>query len=404
MFEIFNSPTPPAKLTEYLHENRSSVFQYRQRAILVKHDGGTWHLVCCVVQVFSHDIGVPVRQASRRYERVILFEVWHDAESCRRFIDDVQSNSLQFDEITIARKSNASWHSELASWNNLYMKEAGLIARTRFGVEQLSLNVGMLVAGKLPFYSSIEDAARDWLPFAEYHGQSDSRNQEVLFLFPEFRAHFADAVWSDGILKIKVEGSYARAGRPLLVKGNYRIRKSIEQFSCEISRGHAVLKATPEARCFDYILTDPEGTIFDFTRAQFDTQPQNIGSSFDLAGDAEYELEDDALTFTGDVPAADRVVQLDHNSRQHQEVLRRLDQLIDKIKAINDYEDAEDKEERLAELSAGKTLLQASRARVHAVWLVLVPALVWLIEKFAGGIVSEIAKATLQLVKGLFGL
>lgn len=78
--------------------------------------------------------------------------------------------------------------------------------------------------------------------------------------------------------------------------------------------------------------------------------------------------------------------------------------LIKQVEAANDYDDREDKEERLAELAAGRRLLEAARVRVHVVWLLLGSAMVWLIDKFAGGFIGEIGKAALEAIRTLVGL
>lgn len=92
------------------------------------------------------------------------------------------------------------------------MKRAGLIVLTRFELGQVNLGAELLVGGRLPFYANVDDAVRDWLPFAKYHGDADMRNQEVLFFLPEFRAYISGTAWSKGALTIEIDGSDARAG------------------------------------------------------------------------------------------------------------------------------------------------------------------------------------------------
>jgi len=105
-----------------------------------------------------------------------------------------------------------------------------------------------------------------------------------------------------------------------------------------------------------------------------------------------------------EVPASDRVVTLDHNSERYQTTLKELDALTREIEVKNDYEDVADKEERIAELSAGRRLLQSTRVRAAAVGAVLGPALMWLAQKFAGNLVGDLANSLWALIRSLIGL
>lgn len=104
------------------------------------------------------------------------------------------------------------------------------------------------------------------------------------------------------------------------------------------------------------------------------------------------------------IPAADREVALDHNSKNYTEATEGLDRLVEALEQTNDYPDAEDKEEKIAELSAGRRLLQAVKVRYVAVAGLLGPPLVWLTEKFAGSFIGQIADTVWQALKALVGL
>src|SRR6185437_9536107 len=104
------------------------------------------------------------------------------------------------------------------------------------------------------------------------------------------------------------------------------------------------------------------------------------------------------------VPASDRIVTLNHNSDAYKETVETLDKLEDAVEQANDYPDAEDKEQRLAELSAGKRLLSSARVRVAAAVAVLSPLLLWLADKFVGSLIGQIAQTAWQALKVLFGL
>lgn len=105
------------------------------------------------------------------------------------------------------------------------------------------------------------------------------------------------------------------------------------------------------------------------------------------------------------VPASDRVVSLNHNAPGYREAVTKLEEIITAVEQANDYpETSEHKEKLIAELSAGRRLLQASTAKVSAVVAVLRPALAWCAEKFASGIVGKSAEVAWNLLKTVLGL
>jgi hypothetical protein len=96
--------------------------------------------------------------------------------------------------------------------------------------------------------------------------------------------------------------------------------------------------------------------------------------------------------FGTDIPASDRVVSLGHNSPEQQEALQRLDELASAVQEANDFPgEPEEKERVVAELSAGRRLLEAARVRVSAVRETLAPTLKWIAEKAGGAMISKLA-------------
>jgi hypothetical protein len=97
------------------------------------------------------------------------------------------------------------------------------------------------------------------------------------------------------------------------------------------------------------------------------------------------------------VPAADRTVTLGHNSPEQKQVLGKIDELVAAIEKANDFPgDSDDKELIVAELSAGRRLLQAANVRVAAVRETLQPALKWILEKAAGAMIGKMAGDLLE--------
>lgn len=104
-----------------------------------------------------------------------------------------------------------------------------------------------------------------------------------------------------------------------------------------------------------------------------------------------------ARVFPPEIPASDRVVTLGHNSSEQIEVLQKVDDLLTAVIEANDFPGTpEEKEQTVAELTAGRRLLEATRIRVGAIREVLQPKLNWLIEKAGGAIVGKLATKLLE--------
>jgi hypothetical protein len=128
---------------------------------------------------------------------------------------------------------------------------------------------------------------------------------------------------------------------------------------------------------------------------------QLLGESeenFDRAKDTILNALSAAQKIFGEaIPASDRTVSIGHNSTEQTEALKRIDALIAAVERANDFPgDADDKELVVAELSAGRRLLQAANVRVAAVRETLQPALRWILEKSAGAAIGKLAGDLLE--------
>jgi hypothetical protein len=72
-----------------------------------------------------------------------------------------------------------------------------------------------------------------------------------------------------------------------------------------------------------------------------------------------------------EVPASDRIVTLNHNSPDYQHLMSALGTLEEALRGTNDYPDAEERERVVAEVSAGRRLLQSVKVRAVAIAAVL---------------------------------
>jgi hypothetical protein len=103
------------------------------------------------------------------------------------------------------------------------------------------------------------------------------------------------------------------------------------------------------------------------------------------------------------VPAADRVVSLDHNSPKYKAAADALETLENALTEANDYPDAEDKEQKIAEVSATRRLLQAARVRVTAVGALVGTSLLYLATTFFNTGVGQAAKFAWEQIVALLG-
>jgi hypothetical protein len=104
------------------------------------------------------------------------------------------------------------------------------------------------------------------------------------------------------------------------------------------------------------------------------------------------------------IPAADRVVRLDHNSAPYNEAIVALDALEKALAEANDYPgDVEEKEERIAEVSATRRLFKAVWVRIEAVVALLKPLVGQFGTKLKEGLIGAAVKAVMTALGTLMG-
>lgn len=97
----------------------------------------------------------------------------------------------------------------------------------------------------------------------------------------------------------------------------------------------------------------------------------------------------------GVIPASDRVVSLNHNSQAHTEADAALADVESSLRQLNDG-NPEDKERVIAEVSAARRLLQATKIRVAALVSLLGSALAWIASQFAETAAGQAAEWAIQ--------
>jgi len=109
---------------------------------------------------------------------------------------------------------------------------------------------------------------------------------------------------------------------------------------------------------------------------------------------------------SGQVPASDRVVTVNHNAPDYRATSDTLVQTIAAVKGDNEYanEDPEDREQRIAELEASQRLLQAERVDLDWVERLFLRTLRYLANKFADNAIGVVVGLLISHVLALFGM
>lgn len=133
------------------------------------------------------------------------------------------------------------------------------------------------------------------------------------------------------------------------------------------------------------------------------------GSHVQLTGrgwDEAERLKQDLQVSDADVPGSDRYVTVDHNSREYAEATEALDKTLEAVRGNNAFaeHEAEDYEQRIAEIESGKRLLKAARVRLEAIIAVLAKALRYISTKFGDATMGALAAAALAALAKLLGV
>lgn len=283
----YTSDKLPDKLMERLQAS-SGVRQFRRRAVLA-NGNSQWELVCCTVEGFLPGESIPEPLPPRKYRQAILYEDYLTSEECLRFATELQEGHARFGEIDLQRGPTSQWTTELVPVVNNYMTRAGSVFSLRFGQSGARPSVRTLLAPDQPYYPDIEDAARDWLPFPMYHGYSDARNDQILFLLPETRAFIASAAFSEkGTLDITVAGTEIES-LSLMIKGAYWEEKSIHHADALVNNSKTELSVPADADRLEYYLIDAAGTVYDFHR---EDRFSRLSAGANTLGSIQRTLED----------------------------------------------------------------------------------------------------------------
>lgn len=127
-------------------------------------------------------------------------------------------------------------------------------------------------------------------------------------------------------------------------------------------------------------------------------------ASRDLTSPASpLEIDEEAAAFA---PASDRIVRIDHNAPEIEQLRAGLGDLEELVRSDNSdrIADPEDKRRFVEHLGAAKRLLMLDKVSAKALNALLVTVLGYLALKFADGVIGELASQLLTLLASQFGI
>jgi hypothetical protein len=270
----------PEKLTKFF-QARLGLRVFRRRAVLVKSNGD-WSLLCCTIEGFPATANLPIAVQSLHYKQATLHEEWLTGAECQNFAVNIQAGHATFGNLKLQREPSAHWIAEPVSVDNDFMPHAGCVVSVNWGNQGTPAHVRTLVDPYLPYYPDTEEAAKHWLPLSSYHGHSDGRNNQVMFLLPEDRAFVSGSSYGDDErLTLTLAGSEVRS-MPLVIKCAYWQQHRISHAESPVSNGSASFAVPADADRLEYCLLDSEGNIYDFHREDKYSRLRNERSVLDV--------------------------------------------------------------------------------------------------------------------------
>jgi hypothetical protein len=106
------------------------------------------------------------------------------------------------------------------------------------------------------------------------------------------------------------------------------------------------------------------------------------------------------------VPASDRIVKINHNSTEYKKIVDGLSEVSEAARTSNSLslENVDEKDQHIAEIEAGKKLMEAPQADARLVDRLVIPALKWILAKAAETVLNNIVTALIALIVLFFGL
>ncbi|WP_372522107.1 helix-turn-helix domain-containing protein [Sulfuricaulis sp.] len=260
----YNIVDPEKILAGFLEANQQGYRELRLRAVL-NYSNSKWELVSCVIEAITSDT-IPVgRVSSRHYPQAILFEEWLTNQACSKLMIQIAEGRMHFGDLIVqTTETRQQWDMEQVALSNHHMFRAGHVLSTRFN-SRLSGMYSALVTTDQPYYPDLAEAARYWLPFPVYHGNSDSHNGHIVFFLPETRAYLVNTLPKGETLEVEIAGTQINQ-LALFLKGAWWAEDGIHHIEEPVTKGHAELHIPENVDRLEYVLMGSNGTIYDFQR------------------------------------------------------------------------------------------------------------------------------------------
>lgn len=141
----------------------------------------------------------------------------------------------------------------------------------------------------------------------------------------------------------------------------------------------------------------------EYVEAQLQFDDSIIGR-FAATGDADTFPE--SLKESKFIPAADRIVTINHNTPEYRSVIEKLEDLKAAIESNNEYrsKNLDDHERRLVDIETTLKILENTRVRIGAIKAAAYGTLFYLAEKFSDEPIGALAHAAWEALKTLLGI
>ena len=235
---------------------------FRRRAVMM-NTNSELQLLCCTVERLA-PCAADSSASSHLYSNAVLYEDFLTEEQCLRFARELHDRRSHVGECAVEVRHVPQWQPIPVSADNEYMPSAGLVLSVDIGDRGAYPPIAPLLAVDQPYYPDIYEAARDWLPFPTYHGQSDGRSNQITFLLSEDRAFIKKTAFDEpGKLTIEVAGTKANE-MDLLVKGAYWKQRIICHFEQSVACLKTIVAVPEDADRLEFYLLERDGRKFDF--------------------------------------------------------------------------------------------------------------------------------------------
>ena len=257
----YNFNEPYKWLREYINANRDQYKEFSCRGAVVG-EGESSKIVIAVVEAIPMCSLEKAENKKHVYKNVTLFkEIW-DYDKIISELDHLESGLTPWGEFEFNPAIDQQWEKDKLTLKNNHMESAGHLLSVRFP-DSGNITNNVLVEPGLPYYPNMDEALKSWMELPIYHGSSDGRNGELIFLFPEVRAYFSDIEVEGDRVDIQVDGTIINKVC-LLVNGAWWDKGGIHHFEHKVVSGKVRLNIPSHVQRVEYVLIDDLGVLYDY--------------------------------------------------------------------------------------------------------------------------------------------